>query len=110
RPQISTARLLYCRMTPRASQMKVAMGSMSRMPSEARSIVDSVGEATRGVERALSFESSIRTPPRGPFAPLSQGNDGAGRRFVNRFRPLVGVAGAQTALSVAISAGLRPIQ
>ena len=42
-PQISTARRLYCRMVPRASQMKVAIGKRSRMPSEARSIALSAG-------------------------------------------------------------------
>ncbi len=59
----STARWLYCRMVPVASQTKVAIGSMSRMPSDARSTLSSVREVD-WVRRVLSFAPSIRTAPR----------------------------------------------
>src|SRR5579885_137391 len=80
RPQICTARWLYCRMTPAASHTKVAIGSMSRMPSEARRIASSAGDID-GARRVFSFESSIRTPPRvarqSPLLPRGIGHEQA---------------------------------
>ncbi|MEI9804308.1 MAG: hypothetical protein WDN48_07375 [Pseudolabrys sp.] len=104
RPQISTARWLYCRIVPRASEMKVAIGSMSRMPSDARNIALKAGGIGWGAGRRVSARirhahASARdlrfpgTPP-GPTM--------RARGYLSMVRRSRGLLGC--------SAGLRPIQ
>ncbi len=66
RPQTATAWRLYWRMVPLASQMNVAIGRRSRIPSDARKIALKADGIGRSVTGAVFPESAIRTPPRGP--------------------------------------------
>jgi hypothetical protein len=51
-------------MVPRASQMNVAIGSRSRIPSDTRNMALSADWTGRSVTGVEFPESTIRTPPR----------------------------------------------